>query len=237
MTVYSLHLESGPKRKTTMVHVPGLLGCIARGPTTEAALEATPEAIRDYLRFLQRHGEAVDSKAVFSTEVAEHVTEGYWLGNGDPAPGFAPDFEALSAEELKTHLRRLGWLLDDLLVLIQDLTHEQLLAEPEKGRPIHRILRHVAESHASYLHNLVGKVDGLSAILRVAEDAPADAMPAVLSDLWQLSNARLQILTEDERMQLVPHGQVTWTARRCLRRMLEHAWEHLLEISARKAGT
>lgn len=56
---YALYLESGPRRRKTMVHVLDLLGCIAQGPTTEAALEATSAAIRAYLRFLQRHGEAV----------------------------------------------------------------------------------------------------------------------------------------------------------------------------------
>lgn len=29
-------------------------------------------------------------------------------------------------------------------------------------------------------------------------------------------------MTDTERRQSVPHGQVTWTARRALRRMLEH---------------
>ena len=48
---YALYLESGPRRRKTMVHVLELLGCIAQGPTTEKALAATPEAIRAYLRF------------------------------------------------------------------------------------------------------------------------------------------------------------------------------------------
>ena len=56
-TTYALYLESGPKRKKTMVHALDLLGCVAVGPTTEAALGATPEAIRLYKRFLRRHGE------------------------------------------------------------------------------------------------------------------------------------------------------------------------------------
>lgn len=40
-------------------------------------------------------------------------------------------------------------------------------------------------------------------------------------------------MTAAERRQSVKHGQVTWTARRGLRRMLEHEWEHLLEIAER----
>jgi predicted RNase H-like HicB family nuclease/uncharacterized damage-inducible protein DinB len=233
MTEYALYLESGPKHKTTMVHVPVLLGCIARGPTTEAALEATPAAIRRYLRFLSRHGDELDPLAAFTIAVAEHITEGSWLGYGDPAPGFAPDFEPLNARELAIHLRRLDWLQADLLDLIKPLTREQLAGQPEKGRSIQQILEHVAESDGYYLRYLVGKVDGLSEALKAVQAGPAEALPALLFDLWGVSAARLRTLTEAERTAQVPHGQVTWTAHRALRRMLEHAWEHLLEISER----
>src|SRR2546425_682760 len=79
-----LYLESGPRRKTTMVHVLDLLGCVANGPTTEAALEAAPDAIREYLRFLRRHGAAAEPGAPFTTSIAAHVMEGSWIGYGDP---------------------------------------------------------------------------------------------------------------------------------------------------------
>lgn len=37
MTEYLFYLESGPQKRKTMVHVLSLLGCVANGPTTEAA--------------------------------------------------------------------------------------------------------------------------------------------------------------------------------------------------------
>jgi lipopolysaccharide biosynthesis protein len=76
-------------------------------------------------------------------------------------------------------------------------------------------------------------VDGLSQAIKAVTAGPLEALPVRLDDLWQISNTRLEILSEAEREQLVPHGQVTWSARRALRRMLEHHWEHLLEISDR----
>jgi uncharacterized damage-inducible protein DinB/predicted RNase H-like HicB family nuclease len=233
MTEYALYLESGPRRRKTMVHVLDLLGCIAQGPTTETALEATPEAIRAYLRFLRQHGEAVETDSSFATRVAEHVTEGVWLGNGDPTPGFGPDFQPLGAEELDAYLRRLAWLRADLLQLIRDLPRERLLAEPAgTGRTIYRILEHVAAAECVYLRMIVGKVDGLPAALQVVQQGP-EALPSALTHLWQIISSRLEVMAETERGQLVPHGQVTWTARRGLRRMLEHEWEHLLEVSRR----
>jgi predicted RNase H-like HicB family nuclease/uncharacterized damage-inducible protein DinB len=233
VTEYALYLESGPRRRKTMVHVLDLLGCIAQGPTTEAALEATPEAIRAYLRFLRQHGEVVEPEAAFSTVIAEHVMEGPWLGNGDPAPGFAPDFLPLSLGDLDTYLRRLAWLQADLLDMVRDLPRDRLVAEPEsRGRSIYGILEHVTDSLCVYLRMVVGKVDGLAETLRVVREAPDD-LPAALTRVWQIAAARLQTMSETERTQRVAHGQVTWTARRALRRMLEHEWEHLLELSVR----
>jgi predicted RNase H-like HicB family nuclease len=79
MQTYKLYLESGPKKKKTMVHVLEVLGCISKGPTSDETLNRTPEAIHAYLRFLKRHGETVDPDGEFETVVAEHVTEGEWL--------------------------------------------------------------------------------------------------------------------------------------------------------------
>jgi uncharacterized damage-inducible protein DinB/predicted RNase H-like HicB family nuclease len=243
---YDLYLESGPKRRKTMVHVLKLLGCIAQGPTTEAALEGTPEAIRVYLRFLQCHGEAVDPEVPFTIAVAEHAMEGNWLGNGDPTPGFGPDFGPLNAEDLSIYLRRLGWIQESLSGLVGEAPREQLEAEPaDGGRPIARILEHIAESQGTYLRYIVGRVDGLSDALRAVQTAAHvsrltfheadDDLPAAFIRLWQLCASRLEAMTEAERTQPVQHGQVTWTARRGGRRMLEHAWEHRLEIARRIA--
>jgi predicted RNase H-like HicB family nuclease/uncharacterized damage-inducible protein DinB len=244
MTEYHLYLESGPRRRKTMIHVLDLLGCTAQGPTTEEALEAAPEAIRDYLRFLQQHGEALDPEAHFTTAVAEHVTEGNWLANGDPTPGFGPDFQPLSAGDLGVYLRRLGCLQESLLDSIRDLPPEQWLAEPAGGgRSIARIVEHVAESHCAYVRYTVGKVEGLSEALRAVQTAlyasritfhEESDLSDALARLWRLSAARLEVMTEDERTQQTPHGQVTWTARRGLRRMLEHTREHALEIQRRR---
>jgi predicted RNase H-like HicB family nuclease/uncharacterized damage-inducible protein DinB len=237
MTEYKLYLESGPRQRKTMVHVLDLLGCIAQGPTTEAALEATPDAIRAYLHFLRRHGEAVKPESKFTTAVAAHVTQGVWLGYGDPTPGFAPDFRPLSADDYSLYLRRLTWLRDDLLEVVRDVPRKQMLAEPKSGgRSIYHILEHAAESECVYLRYLVGKVEGLSDAMRAVTASP-DNLPIALSRLWQISKSRLEILTAAERKQWIKHGQVTWTARRALRRSLEHDWEHWLELSDRLART
>jgi uncharacterized damage-inducible protein DinB/predicted RNase H-like HicB family nuclease len=233
MTEYALYVESGPRRRKTMVHVVDLLGCIAQGPTTDDALEATPDAIRAFMRFLKRHGDAVEPDGRFTTAIVAHVMEGSFIGQGDPAPGFAPDFEPLSALELKRYVQRLDWIHEDLLRVIDRLTPRQLTAEPQGGgRPVYHILQHVSEAQCAYLRYAAGKVDGLAEAARAVRERPDDVASA-LSRVWQISEARWAAMTADERNRRVPHGQLTWTARRGLRRALEHDWEHLQELSRR----
>ncbi len=233
MTAYALYVESGPRHRKTMVHVLGLLGCIAQGPTTDEALAATPEAIRGFLRFLKRHGDAVDPKSPFTTKVAAHVTEGSWIGEGDPVAGFAPDFEPLGAAELKRYVERLGWVREDLLRLVGDLPPRQLSAQPHGGgRPIQSILEHISEAQCVYQRYAAGKVEGLAEAARSVRESQPD-LPSALARVWEISGARWAAMTEIERNQQVEHGQRMWTARRGLRRALEHDWEHLQELSRR----
>lgn len=230
MTEYALYLESGPRQRKTMVHVLDLLGCIAQGPTTAEALAVTPEAIRAYLGFLARHGDDVDPRAPVSTVVAAHVMEGPWLGNGDPTPGFAPDFLPLDRIQLEIYLDRLGWLGEDLAGLARSVTPEDLRVEPDHGWSLQRILEHVAGAHCVYLRYAVGKVDGLSDALKAVEHEPGGVADP-LANLWRIAGDCWAALTDEERTRIVPHGQVSWTARRGLRRALEHGWEHLLQVS------
>lgn len=228
LTEYPLYVETGPKKRKTVVHVLGLLGCIAQGPTTDEALENTPEAIREYLRFLKRHGEDVDPDKEFTTTVGELNLEGNFFGTS----GWKPDFDPLSEDDLKLHLRRLEWMQNDLLELVGELTPDQLAEKPESGRPIGQILQHVAGAHSEYVRLTVGRIEGASALIRRAEKEPETVL-GVLDELWALTNPRLHEMTETERTQQVPHGQTVWTARRGLRRMLEHNWEHIQEIRSR----
>jgi uncharacterized damage-inducible protein DinB/predicted RNase H-like HicB family nuclease len=233
MNEYALYLESGPRRRKTMVHVLDLLGCVVRGATTEQALDVTPAGIQRYLRFLKRHGEAVDPKAAFTTAVAEHIMEGPWLGNGNPAPGFGPDFQSLDGHELDIFLLRMDWMLVDLIALLGDIPLEDQLVEQESaGRSISRIIEHIAESQYAYLRVILGKQDELPAVLRGLREDPGSWHTA-LKNLWAMMRVCLEEMTEDERTGTVQRGQVTWTARRALRRLLEHPWEHMLEIAER----
>jgi predicted RNase H-like HicB family nuclease len=222
---YDLYLDSGPMMKKTMVHVPALLGCTVRGDTTQAALDGSSEAIRVYLGFLARHGERVDARAAFRTRVAEHSTGGAWPGMG---AAFLPtDTKLLTERESAALMKRLDALHGDLRRLTGDLRAKQLDASPGKGRPIRRILQHVC-CEGGYLR----EISGASSMQREVDEGRLDPNDA-LDRLFDLETARLRAMTAAERAEVIMRGQSPWTARSALRRMLEHGWEHYVEIAER----
>src|SRR5680860_1613011 len=156
MTTYDLYLESGPKHRKTMVHVPELLGCVAVGPTTAAALEATPEAIAAFRRFQHRHGEQINVDVMIQTRIAEHITEGQMLGEGMPYLTLPIDLIPLKDGDIEHSLIRLGWLNDELGRWSAAQPTATLDDRPEKGRAASGILLHVLGAQGSYLASAFG---------------------------------------------------------------------------------
>lgn len=236
MTTYALYLESGPRRKKTMVHVFDLLGCVAVGPTTEEAIVATSEAIRAYRRFLYQRGEKQKVDAPIETRIAEHITEGEWLGNGSPYMMFAPDYEPVTEAEIEIYLRRFRWLNETLAEWAAGQTAKQLDAEPkEGGRSARAILLHVIGPVGSYLSAALGSAPGFSAISGAAERGELP-LPEALMQITAKAEERVRATSPAQRAAVVQRPKDTRTLRKALRRMLEHAWEHLAELSRRPGG-
>lgn len=233
MPEYALYLESGPQHKTTMVHVLDLPGCIANGKTTDAALAATPDAIRAYITYLARHGEPVDPKAPIEVRVAEHVTRGQFLGSGSPDALYAPDLRPLTPADVRRYAAWLEWSRADLLKLVRDLDDRALDAKPAgAGRPIRNILKHVLEAEKGYVYSVLGVTKPLHV---PTSDALHDriGIREGLRDARAVAVARVRAMTPAERRAVTKRGTYARTARRMLRRMLEHEWEHRREIAAR----
>ena len=236
MTIYDLYLESGPRRRKTMVHVLDLLGCVAVGPTTEDALAATPDAVRAYRRFLRRHGEPVDPDAPFETRVAEHVTEGEWLGNGSPYVVFGPDLDPVTDEEIEIYLHRFRALREELAAWAETRSDEELDAPPEGGgRTGRAVLLHVLGPTGGYLSAALGSVPGFSAVRGAAERGELGLAEA-LRRTATLAADRVRVTTPEERAAVRERPNDIRTLRKALRRVLEHDWEHLAELSRRPGG-
>lgn len=231
MCTYALYLESGPRQQKTMVHVLGLLGCIAKGPTTEVALAATPDAIGAYLRFLARHGVEVEAHPRVELRVVEHVTMGQWLGNGDPALVFEPDRAPLTAADAEEYFCRLEWSRAEFVALVRRLSMLELTAQPVGKRSIRAMIEHLMESEHFYVCTL-GRVEGLPAAGSIVQKRQGSLL-GWMACVRERELARLRALTPAERERPVVRWGQTWTARKVLRRMLEHEWEHLVELADR----
>jgi predicted RNase H-like HicB family nuclease/uncharacterized damage-inducible protein DinB len=215
-------------RKKTMIHVFDLLGCIVQGTTTEEALEDAPRAIRSYLEFLHRHGEAVHPDEEIQTRIAEHNTEGTWVGSGH----FSADLEPVMPEELEMYIRRLEWSRAEILELVNGLSEEQMVVKPlSSGRPVKAILEHIFGSEYSYTRHF-GKLDGI----RGSGSNVSRSKGALLAWMGVLRDSEIKKLRSLSRQELSEPfvlSKSTHTARRLVRRMLEHEWEHLVELKER----
>jgi uncharacterized damage-inducible protein DinB/predicted RNase H-like HicB family nuclease len=236
MTTHRLYRESGPRHRKTMVHVLDLLGCIANGPTTEDALAATPDAIRAFRRFLHRHGEEIDPDAPFEMQIMEHITEGDWLGNGSPYILLAPDYEPVTDEELDTFLRRFHWLREELATWAATQSDAQLDAAPAGGgRTGRAVLLHVLSATGGYLAAALGGAPGFSRISTAAERGQI-GLPEALREAEARAVEVARSTTPVQRSTPRERPRSPRTFRQALRRMLEHDWEHLAELSRRPGG-
>lgn len=236
MIKYGLYLESGPQRRKTMVHVIDLLGCVAVGPTTEDALAATSEAVRQYRRFLVRCGEQIDPEEPFETEVVEHVAEaGRWLGNGSPYVTYGPDLEPVREDEVELLLNRFNCLRRTFSEWAAAQTEAALDAKPEAGRTARAILMHVLSVPGGQLSAALGTVSGFSRLQTLTERGELP-LPDALMQVDALVAQRVRTTTPEERAAVRQRPKELRTLRKALRHILEHDWEHFAELSRRPGG-
>jgi predicted RNase H-like HicB family nuclease len=228
---FDLYLESGPQHKRTWVYVPSLAGCVAFGPTTEQAIANAPDAIRDRIAFLRRHGDQPLDPEPIELNVAEHFIERQMLGFGQQT--FPTDREPLGAEEAERELRWVGWSREELIEAARSQKRPLGERPPRAGRSAAAILSHVAGAEWSYVSSALGTVPGGSAAITAIEAAGEEPWAALVAERETLMQ-RLRAMTPDERARVVEReGKPPRSARRMLRRMLEHEWEHVLELRAR----
>ncbi len=225
---YDLHVETGPQHKSTLVHVPELLGCVVYARTMEGAVGSATGMIQTYIASLRRHGEKVAARTPVATRVAELSEKGGFIGMAE----FSSDFDPVTPAEVARYARWLGWSRQDLLKEVADLPRKQLETKPAQGRPIRAILEHVLGADKGYVYAAFGVTksvgDPTNAALRGALDLWVALREARLAGI-----ERLRAATPDERSRVRRGGQSLHTLHRMLRAMLEHEWEHRQEIQAR----
>jgi predicted RNase H-like HicB family nuclease/uncharacterized damage-inducible protein DinB len=232
VTTYAVYLEGLPAGPW-MAHVPALPGCNVRAATRDAALAQVPDAIQAYLAWLRRHGEPEPgADDPIESEVAGE-SDGGPFDPGDAAALLPPDREPLTVEEMMVYLRRMGYARADLLALVEGLPESLLDWVPFPGVfPIRRVLRHVGNAEEWYVSRLVAP-ETLPVEWQRDRDLP---LFEFLEMERRTAIARLQDLSEAERSQVVypahwtDHPDEGWTARKALRRFVEHEREHTGQV-------
>jgi uncharacterized damage-inducible protein DinB/predicted RNase H-like HicB family nuclease len=218
-----------------------LPGCTARGETRDIALSALPHAVREHLGWLALHGEAVDV-AVDSLELTV-VSETMGTGPfnpGDAAALFAGDLVPIAWDEMERFFCLLAYSRSDLLALVSHLPEDLLDRVPGSDAfSIRRILRHVGNAEEWYVSRIV----------------PADVLPVAWKDDESLpilefldmerrtALEQIRGLDETQRSSVfhpvvwTDHPEEGWTARKVLRRFVEHEREHTRQIEALLASS
>ena len=230
MTVYPLLLESGPQRKRTFITMATLPGCVSNGPTTDEAVAAAPEAIRDYLRLLARHGEKVDPDEKIEVRVDRHVTDNKWVGFGIEVES---DLAPLSRKELEQQLNWAAWMREEMLALLDAVPDEEFARKPAKGRPIRQIVEHVFGAEYGYVRRF-GKIEGVKGPGNVEAMSRTELMDW-MAYVRGREIERLHALTDAELEAVGQAGSQVKTARSYMRKLLAHQWEHLVELRDRLA--
>jgi uncharacterized damage-inducible protein DinB/predicted RNase H-like HicB family nuclease len=233
MAHYSVFLEIADDGRC-MAHVPDLPGCITRELTRDRALRRLPDAIRDYYAWLRRHGEP--APPVDEPIEIEIAGESRGFGPFDPrsaAALFPPDREPVTPDEMEYHLRLLTHTRADLLALVGDLSDEILDWQPSaESFSLRRLMRHVGNAEEWYVSRLVSP-ETLPPEWEHDKDMPVFEF---LDMERRTALARLRQLTAKERSEVhyptawaYQPGE-PWTARKALRRFLEHEREHTAQV-------
>ena len=221
-----------------LAHVPGVAGCMVRGVDEETAVAALPQVIRTHLERLLIRDLIYEMPEGIELNIVETHYHSGVFGPDDKFAIFAVDKQPLSEDELGWYLMHAAENRADLLDLVK-LLPEEILAWKGRQGPISigemsigRILRHIGRSEQWYLSRLV-EPDSL----------PAAWLEPELDDVFEFIGMvregvveRFRGLSEAERLAVHQPAHDTskpdeqWTARKALRRMLEHEREHIDHI-------
>jgi predicted RNase H-like HicB family nuclease/uncharacterized damage-inducible protein DinB len=233
LTVWSVYLEiDGDGR--CIGHVAELPGCFARADRRDEVEQQLPDAIRRFLAWLAAHGEPAPHWRDGDEIGIAGVTEGFGpFDPGDAAMLLPDECELLREDDLERAIRLAGYSRADLMAMVADLDDTTLDWKPSATTmSVREILRHIGNVEEWYLSRLVDpeslppewEHDDLLPIFAFLEMERRTVIESFRA-LPQEARGRVFYPTHWSR-----HSDEPWTARKALRRLLEHEREHLMQI-------
>lgn len=233
MKFYGVYLEIDDEG-WCMAHVLELPGCFSLAKSKEEALKGIPDAISDYFGTLKKHGEEI----FFDRDSIEIKIKEELLGtcpriSGNKAALFSWDKFPLKDQLTENGIRRMEYNREDLMTLVENLPSETLDWKPDiDKRSIREVLEHVARAEWWY----ISRMGDYPELLKFTENPPEGKLFEWLNGIREMANKRLKSLAEEEKgkafisKKYTDHPEEEWTARKVLRRFLEHEREHIQNI-------
>jgi len=215
-------LEVGPQG--TGAFVPECPGCWVFGRTPERALEKERLIVQEWFSWLRRHGEQVVEPAEIELEVAEMLRVDYNpVEAGKPEPLFWSEIPPITPGDLVRTLQLMGYSREDLLELVQGLDEETLDWQPPgEPRTIRNCLQHIAYVEPWYLSPLG---------IELPRDYPKDVFE-LLEYTRKIVIDCLSNFPKEKMAGVFQPGKDPspvcnlWTARKVLRRLVDHERLH-----------
>ncbi len=228
------------KSGRVMAHLLEPPGLGIRFPSRGALEAELPAHIESHLGWLRSHGEHVPSRSP-SYQVREEVKIEGDFESGDDVGFYIPDLVPVSPDEVQRYLRIAGWAHADLLELVRPLSNDVLDWKPSKGtRTIRQIVLHVARAELWYMTRVIDdpSESGMPEVIAQA-DAKVDALPVAVVEALETTWEAFQRFARELPVEW--RGRVTtptwyasiperWTARKMLRRCIEHCREHTRNV-------
>lgn len=223
-------LEVGSK--ATGAFVPSCPGCWVFGRDRESALNKVKVAVSDWYAWSKNHGEATEVPPTIRIKTNEVLQVTYNPAEaGKPEPLFWSEVLPVSIRDTERILRLLGYSRNDLLRLITGFDKALLHWKPKDGpRTIANCLRHIAMVEWWYVTRLG---------INLPTDFPKDTIE-LLSHTREFAEWNLSHLSKEKRTRIFqPKRDPSpicnlWTARKVLRRFVDHERLHTKYIEKTK---
>lgn len=217
-------------------HLLDLPGCVAFGRDRAEALAALQRDLGDYLAWLNRYGEPrpeIEPPVTFAVaELVRNVSPA--RASGEKVACFGPDRVPLSESDIAQQLRLMRYARTDLDALLDALSPGSLdVVVPGGERTVRDIARHIGSAECWYLTRL--ELDDDPVISSLYDALHVD-LRSGLAAIQVEAERRISSWSAAERGAIVtpnhltPYGDEVWTARKVLRRFIEHQREHLAEL-------
>jgi len=233
MTAYRVAMHVRPT--TFDAWVLDLPGCRTIGRNRDESMALVPVVIAEYLTWLKSHGANVDPDGEAEFKVVEEVTSEHEFC-------FAADGEPLTSEDLDAVLRLTDYAAEDLLATYARLPEVVRDWRPPESavkidniypdvRSIREMMAHATGSAGFFVRNL-GPADAW---------LPPDPSTSDPDAVRRAANERLKDLSDDELSEVFRRpdarrgGHSEWSARKVIRRVINHQRFHTKEIEQRLA--